>query len=111
MTSAASVIARLLRAADAGGALARRQQVAPDQGADGGADQRGKDEEPELAERPVLRKYRSCDRAGGIDRGIGHGDADEVHDREAETDGERGKAGWRGLAGRAEDDQQERGGE
>src|SRR5438132_1416525 len=44
----------------------------------GGADERSKPEQPELAERTALREEGRPGRSGRVHRGVGHRDADEM---------------------------------
>lgn len=46
--------------------------------ADGGADDGGDPEEPELAQGPAADEDRDAGAAGGVDAGVGDGDADQV---------------------------------
>src|SRR5258705_11317907 len=88
-------------------------------GEEGGGDETAYDcsndwrdpEEPELTERPAAGEDCGAGAAGGVDRGVGDRDADEVDQREAEADGDGGEAFGCALVGGAEDDEKEEGGQ
>ncbi len=82
-----------------------------DEAADDCSEDGGYPEEPELTECPASDEDRRAGAAGGVDRGVGDRDADEVDEREAEADGDGGEALGGALVGGAEDDEQEEGGE
>ena len=71
------------------------------------AENRRNPEEPELADRPSAGEERNARASRGVDGRIGHGNADEVDQRQRKTDGERRKACRRAFVGRAEDDDKE----
>src|SRR5262245_44761472 len=53
------------------------------------ANDRGHPKEPELAKRPAACEQRGARAASWIDRGVGHRDADQVNQRQAQTNGDR----------------------
>src|SRR6185295_15827082 len=59
-------------------------------------------EHPQLLQRPAADQQCGAGAARRIHRGVGDGDADEVDQRECETDGERREAHRRAFAGGAE---------
>ena len=59
------------------------------------------------AERPAADEQRRAGAARRIHRGVGHRDADQVDQRQAEADRDRREAARRALVGGAEDDHQE----
>ena len=63
-------------------------------------------EEPKLRQCPTAHVKRNPRTAGRIHRGIGDGNADEVNERQAETDGERSESRRSTLVRSAEDDEQ-----
>ena len=75
-------------------------------------DERSHDEEPEVVEGRTACKDGLRDGTGGVHRGVGQRDADEVDEHQGQTDGEAGELTV-GMAavGDTEDDNQEHKGE
>ena len=67
-------------------------EPAVEDAAERAADQRRDPEQPELRQRPAADEQRRAGAAGRVDRGVGDRDADEVDQRQAEADGDRGEA-------------------
>src|SRR6478609_8392915 len=78
---------------------------------DGGTDDRGQPENPQLADRPVAVEERDAGGAGRVDRGVRDRDRDEVDEGEHQADGDRGEALRRTGVRGAEDDVEEHRGE
>lgn len=70
---------------------------------------RGDPEEPELLDGSAANEHCHCGRAGRVHGGVGHRDRDEVDEREAEADSDRGKASRCATVGSAHDHEQEDG--
>ena len=75
--------------------------------ADHAAQNRGDPEEPELLDGRTANEHSHSGRAGRVHRRVGHRDRDEVDEREAEADGNRGKACRCATVGGAHDHEQE----
>ncbi len=93
------------------GCCGAAKKVVGDEAADDGSEDGCYPEEPELTECPAADEDRGAGAAGGVDRGVGDRDADEVDQREAEADGDGSEAFGGALVGGAEDDEEEEGGE
>ena len=65
---------------------------AVDQRAQQGADDRRHPEQPQLRERPAADEDRHAGAARRVHRGVGHRDADQVDQRQAQADGDRREA-------------------
>lgn len=70
---------------------------------------RGDPEEPKLLDGSAANEHGHSGRAGRVHGGVGHRDRDEVDEREAEADGDRGKACRSAAVGSAHDHEQEDG--
>ena len=77
--------------------------------ADDATENRGDPEEPELLDGCTANEHGHSGRACRVHGGVGHRDGDEVDEREAEADGNRGKAGRSATVGSAHDHEQEDG--
>jgi len=77
--------------------------------ADNAAENRGHPEEPELLDGCTANEHCHCGRAGRVHRRVGHRDRDEVDEREAEADSDRGKACRSATVGSTHDHEQEDG--
>ena len=73
------------------------------------AENRGDPEEPELLDGSAANEHGHSGRASRVHGGVGHRDRDEVDEREAEADGNRGKACRCATVGSAHDHEQEDG--
>src|SRR6056297_1855912 len=93
------------------GRIRRGQNARPDQTAERRSHQRGDPEHPELAERARLGEEGHGGGPRRIDRGVRHRNGDQVDQRQPEADRDRREAGRRLGRGRAEDDDQEPGGQ
>lgn len=78
-------------------------------GADHRTDDRSGPEMPQLPERCPADKQRRPRAPGGIDRQVGHRNADQVDQRQPKPNRDRCEAGRCRLVGRAENDEQEEG--
>ena len=78
----------------------RAMEESGDEGADDGRDP----EEPELVDRPATDEERGRGATRRIHRGVGDRNADEMDERERETDREAGEADRGTLVGGAEND-------
>ncbi len=76
-------------------------QPAVDRAADDAADDRRHPEQPQLAQCTGTREQGHAGRTGGVDRGIGHRNADQVDQRERQTDGDRRETDRRAAVGGA----------
>ncbi len=77
--------------------------------ADDTTENRGDPEEPELLDGCTADEHCHGGRAGRVHGGVGHRDGDEVDEREAEADGDRGEACRSAAVGSAHDHEQEDG--
>lgn len=77
--------------------------------ADDATENRGDPEEPELLDGGPANEHCHCGRAGRVHGGVGHRDRDEVDEREAEADGNRGETCRSATVGGAHDHEQEDG--
>ena len=75
--------------------------------ADHAAENRGDPEEPELLDGSTANEHSHSGRAGRVHRRVGHRDRNEVDEREAEADSDRGKACRSATVGGAHDHEQE----
>ena len=75
--------------------------------ADHAAENRGDPEEPELLDGSAANEHGHSGRASRVHGGVGHRDRDEVDEREAETDSNRGKACRSATVGGTHDHEQE----
>jgi len=71
------------------------------------ADDRCHPEHPELSDGPTADEKSGTGASRRIHRGVGHGNADQVDESKAETDGDRSESGRGARIRRAEDDHQE----
>ena len=78
---------------------------------DGGTEDRGQPEQPQLTDRAVSVEERHAGGAGGVDRGVRDRDGDEVDEGEHQADGDRREALRCPCVGRTEDDVEEHRGE
>ena len=72
-----------------------------------GADERRDPEEPELSDGPAAHDQRGPGASGRIDRGVRDRNADEMDQRQPESDGDRGESRGRPPVRRPEDDRSE----
>ena len=79
------------------------------QATDHAAENRGDPEEPKLLDGGTANEHGHCGRACRVHGGVGHRDRDEVDEREAEADGNRGKACRSAAVGSAHNHEQEYG--
>jgi len=80
--------ARLLKTV---ASILTRTDAALYDGADEYTDNRGDPEQPELCHRPVTNEQHHTRAACGVHRGIAYRDADQVYQRQAQADGDRGE--------------------
>ena len=73
-------LARFL--SDHSGGFARRKEQLPDDGPEGSAHEWSDPEQPELTNCSGLREQGGRSRASRVDRGIGHGDRDQMNKRQ-----------------------------
>src|SRR6185312_7639612 len=84
----------------------REEGVVDDAGDEAANDGSGP-KEPELTERPSVHEERLAGAAGGVHGGVRHGNADEVNEGEAESDGDAGERLRRARVRCAENNDQE----
>ncbi len=72
----------------ADGGLWSVEENVGDESAEGGSQDRGYPEEPELSDRPATDEDRGTSGTGWVNRGIGDRDADEVDQGKTEPDGD-----------------------
>lgn len=77
--------------------------------ADDATENRGDPEEPKLLDGGPANEHCHCGRAGRVHGGVGHRDRDEVDEREAEADSDRGETCRSATVGSAHDHEQEDG--
>ena len=85
-------VRELSRVSLVSGLLAADEAVG--EGAGDGTDDGGDPEEPELADGPISDEDGDGGAAGRVNGGIRDGDADEVDERQPESDGQRCEALW-----------------
>ena len=85
----------------------RLEERAVKKAREGSPEERENPEKPELRDRPAAREHGRSGTARRIDRRVGHGNADEVNQREGEPDRDAGKANGSALVRGAENDDHE----